>query len=123
MRCLPALAAALMLAPADAARAQGGAPVVEIVTFRLTEGADPAAFRAAAAATDAILAADPAYGARLLVQGADGGWTDIVRWASAEAAGAAAARMMDDPRAAPFMAMIDAASIAMRHDAVIWARD
>ena len=128
MRCLPALALALTLAPADtarsdAARAKAATPVVEIVTFRLVPGADPAAFRAAAAATDAVLAADPAYGARVLLRGADGAWTDMVRWASLAAAEAAAARMMADPRAVPFMAMIDPATIAMRHDALIWARD
>lgn len=118
MRCLPALALALTLAPAYAAGAETAGPVVEIVTFRLVSGADPAAFRAAAKATDAILAADPAYGTCLLARGADGTWTDIVRWASQGAAKAAAARMMADPRAAPFMAMIDPGTIAPRHDAL-----
>jgi hypothetical protein len=36
---------------------------------------------------------------------------------------AAAARIMSDPAAAPFLAAIDPASIAMRHEALLWTME
>lgn len=124
MRPLPFLSLRPLFAPADAARAGGpDGPVVEIVTFRLLPGSDSGAFRQAAAQTDALLAANPAYGLRVLTRDDDGLWTDIVRWSSLAAAQVAALGLMADPAAAPFMAMIDPASVRMRHADVVWARD
>jgi hypothetical protein len=99
------------------------APVMEIVTFRLAPGTDPAAFRAAALVTDRLLSANPAYGPRALTCDEAGLWTDIVHWSSLAAAQAAAEAMMASPECAPFMAMLDMGSVSMRHAAVIWARD
>ena len=123
MRLIPLLTLCLTLAPAEAARAGGEVPVVEIVTFRLIAGADETAFREAAQATDAALKANPAYGARVLTRDPSGLWTDMVRWSSLAAAEAAAQGMMTDPAFGPFMALIDPASVQMRHADVVWARD
>ncbi len=98
-----------------------GHPVAEIVTFRLAPGADTPRFLAAARATAAFLERTPGYLARRLSLGPDGRWTDWVGWADHGAAGAAAAALTADPVAAPFLSMIDAASIEMRHEALLWS--
>lgn len=124
MRLIPLLSLCLAFAPADAARAGGpDTPVVEIVTFRLIAGADEAAFRQAAAATDAVLAANPAYGARVLTRDPSGLWTDLVHWSSLGAAQAAAEEMMTNAAFGPFIAQVDPATIQMRHADVVWSRD
>jgi hypothetical protein len=111
------------LAPADAARAGANGPVAEIVTFRLAPGTTEPAFLAAARATGTLLDGAPGFVSRRLSKGADGGWTDHVAWASLAEAGAAAARIMSDPAAAPFLAAIDPASIRMRHEALLWTME
>lgn len=117
-----ALALAPTLAPADSARG-AGVPCVEVVTFRLVAGADPAAFLAAARATEGPLRAQPGFLRRRLVLGAEGQWTDWVEWRDAASAQAGAEAMMAEPAFGPFMALIDGASVAMRHDALIFAMD
>ena len=60
-------------------------PVLELVTFRLIPGTDPAAFAAAAEATRPLVAAQPGFRARHLAL--DGqGWADLVVWDSLTAA-------------------------------------
>lgn len=110
------------LAPADSARG-AGAPCVEVVTFRLVAGAEVDAFVTAARATEVPLRAQPGFLRRRLVQGAEGQWTDWVEWRDAASAEAAAAAMMADPGFGTFMALIDGASVVMRHDALIFAMD
>ena len=108
-------------APADGGRG-GVATCVEMVNFRLVAGTDPAAFLEAARATEAPLRALPGFLRRRLVLGADGQWTDREEWrdaASAQAAGA----MMETPAFGAFMAMIDGASVVMRHEALAFAMD
>ena len=114
--------AMLALAPAGAAGAGGSAPaltVAEVVTFRLADGMTEAAFRAAAAATVPLAARQPGFIARTLSRGDDGRWTDHVLWADRAAAEAAAATVMADPVAAPFIAAIDMDSVVMRHETVL----
>jgi hypothetical protein len=94
----------------------------EYVTFRLAPGTDPAAFLAAARATDAALASHPGYLARHLSEGPDGQWTDCVLWSDATAAHAAAAAAMSDPRFGPFMAAIAPESMVMRHETLHWQK-
>lgn len=101
-----------------------GAPVVaEVVSFRLMPGTDPAAFAHAAQGTEALLRATPGFIRRRLVQADDGQWTDWVEWQNLMTARQAAEAVMAAPEFAPFMAMIDPATVAMRHDAVIVAMD
>ncbi len=112
--------AALALGPADAVRAGGSGPVAEIVTFRLAGGVSDAAFLAAARATEAFVRSAPGFRARRLTRGSDGTWTDYVEWSGRAAAEAAAARIMADPGAAPFMAAIDPESVILRHEVLVW---
>jgi len=117
MRCIPHLALTTLIAfaPADAGRAESAAPVAEIVTFRLADGADAAAFIDAASAMTPFLEKTGAMTLRTLSQDADGLWTDHIIWTSMAAAKSAAEAMMADPAAGPFMSMIDPGSVAMRH--------
>ena len=99
------------------------ASVAEVVSFRLMAGIDPAAFARAARRTEALLRATPGFIRRRLVQAENGQWTDWVEWQDLTTAHAAAEAVMVAPEFAPFMAMIDPATVAMRHDAVIVAMD
>jgi hypothetical protein len=94
----------------------------EYVTFRLLPGTALADFIAAVRATDALLAHRPGYLARHLSAGTDGRWTDCVLWSDAESAMTAAADMMSDPRAAPFLAAISPEGIEMRHETLHWQK-
>lgn len=124
MTLLKPLALLLALAPADAARAKGSpAPVLEVVTFRLAPGVTEADFLAAARATEAPLRAQPGFLGRHLTRSDQGLWTDHVAWASLPEAMAAAEVMMAEPAFGPFMAAIDGASVAMRHDPILWQMD
>lgn len=108
------------LAPADAVRAGDSGAVAEIVTFRLADEVSDAAFVAAARATGPLVRAMPGFLSRRLTRGKDGSWTDHVEWSGLAEAGAAAARIMADPGAAPFISAIDPESIIMRHEAIVW---
>lgn len=93
---------------------------IEHVTFRLTPGTDRTAFLANARRTEAVVRRQPGFQARMLTEGADGTWSDIVTWASHAAAMAAASDIMSDPDFAPFGAMIDGPSVQMTHSALVW---
>lgn len=97
--------------------------VLEIVNFRLTPGTPDAAFLDAAQATAQPLRAQPGFQRRILIRAADGTWADHVHWASLPQAMAAAEALMADPAFGPFMALIDAASVTMRHEPVLWQMD
>lgn len=87
---------------------------IELVSFRLA-GAQSQDFVAANAAVNSWLAAQPGFLRRELAEGEDGIWLDVVSWeteAAAKSAAAAMERKMGDFVA---MAMIDPASITMRH--------
>ncbi|MEL6467184.1 MAG: hypothetical protein AAFQ58_19655 [Pseudomonadota bacterium] len=90
-------------------------PVAEIVTFRLVEGTDPAAFIAAADDMGPFLRRTGAMVKRTLSADDAGLWTDHITWTSLEAAKTAAAQMFEQPEAQPFMAMIDPKGMNMRH--------
>ncbi|MXQ07741.1 hypothetical protein GQ651_07770 [Alphaproteobacteria bacterium GH1-50] len=103
--------------------AEGAGPVLEIVTFRLLDGTDEAAFLTAAAGTEALLRERGSLVRRALVRDADGLWTDVVEWTSIEAAMAAAEAVMSHPDFAPFGAMIDPGTVTMRHAPIRWRMD
>lgn len=110
------LAASLVpLAAAGGERGATAEPVAEIVTFRLVEGADPAAFVAAAEAMTPFLRRSGAVLSRTLSADEDGLWIDHVTWTSMTAALAAAQTMMAQPEAGPFMALVDPDTVEMRH--------
>lgn len=93
---------------------------LEIVTFRAASGVDRASLLAAARGTDAAVRRLPGFLGRRLGCGEDGQWTDLVVWASLEDAKSAAAAITSDPSFAPYMAAIDMASVAMRHEEQLW---
>ena len=93
---------------------------IELVTFRLIPGTDRAAFLANARRTEAVVRRQPGFQARMLTEGADGTWSDIVTWASHANAMAAASVIMSDPDFAPFGAMIDGPSVQMTHSTLVW---
>ena len=105
----------LLLAAADMSRGAQADTVAEIVTFRLTEGADASAFAQAAGGMSPFLRSTGAVLSRTLSVDEDGLWTDYIVWTSMQEAKAAAAEVMKEPGAAPFMQMIDPASVNMRH--------
>ncbi len=141
MRLLPALGLTLSLAPADAARAKtaqatpvmepvmepgmesGMEPVMEIVSFRLVAGTSDAAFLAAAKTTALPLQGQPGFRGRHLTRAEDGTWTDHVLWSSLPLAMAGAEQMTAEPAFQPFMALIDGATVVLRHEPVLWQMD
>jgi hypothetical protein len=123
MRILPALMFTLCALPADLSRAGGADSVLEVVSFRLTQGTTDAAFLAAARATEAPLRRQPGFLSRQLTRTEDGIWTDHFTWASLPQALSAAEAMMAEPAFGPFVTLIDAASIQMRHDTILWRMD
>ena len=107
--------------PADLARgASPDAPVMEIVTFRLIEGADQKQFLAAAARTEAMLRDRGDLIRRFLTVDDTGLWTDLIEWRSQTAAKSAAAEVIKSPDFQPLMAMIDVETVTMRHAGILW---
>ena len=96
---------------------------IELVTFRLTPGTDRAAFLENARRTEAAVRRQPGFVARMLTEGADSTWSDIVTWTSHDHAIAAASDILSDPDFAPFGAMIDMASARMTHSLLVWRLD
>ena len=99
------------------------ATVLEMVSFRLVPGTEPAGFVTLAKATEPLLRRQPGYVSRRLVHSPDGLWTDIVEWASLDAALTAARVVPADPGFAPFVAAIDMATVSMAHPALAWRMD
>ena len=97
--------------------------VLELVSFRLNDGVDPTAFLAAAADTAPILKGFGGCLGRHLSCDADGLWTDSVLWKDMDTALRAAETVVQDPGFAPFGAMIDGATVSMRHATVAWQMD
>ncbi|MGQ0612048.1 MAG: hypothetical protein ACT4N9_13185 [Paracoccaceae bacterium] len=88
--------------------------VLEIARFRLRAGAEPAAFLRAAEGTGALLRRCPGFVRRMLTED-QGQWADLVEWQDRAAALAAADAVMPSPEFAPFLAMIEPASVSMDH--------
>lgn len=95
---------------------------VELVTFKLNEGADEAAFLQAADAVMADIRQLPGYVRRELLKGDDGQWIDVVHWRSRNDALAAAELFNTLPSAQAFGSFLDAGTIAMLHpaQALVW---
>ena len=116
MRTLMTTLFAATIAHAAAGEGTGTTrPVAEVVTFRLVEGADPAAFVTAADDMGPFLRSTGAMIKRTLSVDDTGLWTDHITWTSLAAATAAAAQMFEQPAAQPFMAMISPEDMDVRH--------
>jgi hypothetical protein len=90
-------------------------PILETVSFRLLPDTDPAAFDAADAAAQAFLEGWPGFLGRTLAVDADGRYLDLVRWAHRGAAVAAADAYLASAAGRSMSALIDPASIELRH--------
>ena len=85
--------------------------MIEILTFRLLEGADEAAFREADRRVQVEFAyAQPGLVRRTTARGDDGEWVVIDIWASSEAAEACDERWGGDDVTQGFMSFVDAGS-------------
>lgn len=94
--------------------------VYELVTFKLAPGATPEALRARAAEADPHIRRFPGLLSReLLHDPATGEWMELCRWASLDQALAAAEKVMGMPEFAPYFALMDPASIALRHVPIV----
>ena len=85
--------------------------VVEVVRFRLAQGAGEAAFLAENRKAQEFVAKQPGFVGRELARGDDGGWLVIVRWDSAADADASFAKFVAAVEMKPFMDLLDAASM------------
>lgn len=87
--------------------------VLEVVEFRITGDHD--ALREAARGMETWLRAQPGFRWRRLCVLDDGACLECIEWADMASAKAAAETIMKEPSAGPMMAMIDGASVVMRH--------
>jgi len=116
MRALTTTLFALTIAQAASGEGHPASLYVsEIVTFRLIDGTDPAAFVNAADDMGPFLRSTGAMIKRTLSVDDTGLWTDHIVWTSLDAAKSAAGAMFERPEAAPFMAMIAPDGMDMRH--------
>lgn len=86
-------------------------PVVEVVRFRLAEGAGEPAFLAENEKAQAFVAEQPGFAGRELARGDDGGWLVVVRWRNAADADASFGRFLAAAEMQPFMALLDGSSM------------
>ncbi|MBL9046839.1 MAG: hypothetical protein JNK34_05925 [Tabrizicola sp.] len=93
---------------------------IEHVTFRLAPGTTREAFLAEARRGEALVRRQSGFRARMLTEGSDGTWSDIVTWDSHAQATTAAETLMADPEFLAFCSLIDAGSVKMTHSALVW---
>jgi len=89
--------------------------VMEIVRFGLVAGVTPRDLVEAARGAETWLTAQPGFVGRRLGRCDEDTWVDWVEWADMASAKTAAAQFMDAPATAAFLAMIDIATVDMRH--------
>ena len=85
--------------------------VVEVVKFRLAQGAGEPAFLAENRKAQAFVARQPGFVGREIARGDDGSWLVIVRWNSAAAADASFSKFVAAEEMKPFMGLLDSASM------------
>ena len=94
--------------------------IMEIARFSVVDGVESDTVPDRARIIDGWLGRQTGFVRRTLVGPDDEGrWTDLVEWRSRDDAMAAAAAIGQDPELEPFMAIIDSASVEMRHIPVV----
>jgi hypothetical protein len=93
-------------------------PVLEIAEYALRPGTAEADLLAARPAVESWLARQPGFRSIRLARDGDR-WADVCEWQDMGSAQAAAAIFMEDPEVAAFMALLDPATVAMRHLEVV----
>ncbi len=87
----------------------------EIVTFRAAHGVAQDTLAEAASGLNAFLDGRDGFVSRTLSCDAEGTWTDYVIWTDLAKAKAAAEKIMAEPVAGAFMALVDPESVKMIH--------
>jgi heme-degrading monooxygenase HmoA len=85
--------------------------VVEVVRFRLAQGAGEAAFLEENWKAQAFVAKQPGFVSRELARGDEGAWLVLVRWNSAADADASFAKFVAAAEMKPFMDSLDGSSM------------
>jgi heme-degrading monooxygenase HmoA len=85
--------------------------VVEVVRFRLAEGASESSFLEENRKAQAFVAEQPGFVGREIARGDDGGWLVLVRWRSAADADASFSKFVAAAETQPFMALLDGPSM------------
>jgi hypothetical protein len=98
-------------------------PVVEIVTFKLAKGVTVDQFLAAASVTNTYLKSRKGFISRKLIEGKNGGYTDIAIWNSLEDAQGAMNASMTEQSISPFIMAIDPTTMKVDHQSVILSSD
>ena len=94
--------------------------IMEIARFAVVDGVGSDTVRDRARIIEGWLGRQTGFVRRSLVgPDADGRWTDLVEWRCRDDAMAAAAAIGQEPELEPFMAIIDPASVEMRHLPVV----
>lgn len=89
--------------------------VLECVIFATADGVDRHNFMEAAEASMQWARSQEGFVSRELFETDDGRWIDTVRWASMDAAHAAAAGIVTAPETQAFVSKIDGPSVQMMH--------
>jgi hypothetical protein len=89
--------------------------VIEQVSFRARNAQAEARMAEAAWAAQPAIERLPGFVSRQFGRSADGGWIDLVRWTSLEAAKSAADEAGRDPAIAAFFGQIDMQSVTLTH--------
>lgn len=101
--------------------AEQSSQVAEIVTFELNEGVSDADYIALNQKSHAYVSYARGFVSRKLSKSADGRWTDYVVWQNLEDAMAAQAGFMDQDFAPDMIGAINAETLRMEHQNVMWS--
>jgi Antibiotic biosynthesis monooxygenase len=94
--------------------------VIEIVQFRLKDGAHEEAFQEASESMEEGFARrQPGFLNRSLARGDEGTWVDVVFWQDLKSAVDAAEAFMGSEACMPFFGMIDEDSVRLSHYEVV----
>ena len=97
--------------------------VIEVVTFKLIEGADVNEFMATIPATNTFIKSCKGFVRRCLSRNEDGTWLEHVEWESMEAAIAAGKAFIEDECCAAMMPFFDQGSIKSSHNHIMTRLD
>lgn len=91
----------------------------EITTFTQIADTTTDAMLAALKSLDGFLSSQPGFLGRTISHDDAGQWTDYVVWSDRTAGEAASARFMAQPETPAVVALIEPASLSMRHETIV----
>lgn len=89
--------------------------VMEIVSFKLNEGASDTAFLEANEKLNSWVQLQPGFESRKLLKQKDDSWMDVIQWATLEQAQKAGEKIMSELADSQCMTMINPESVVMNH--------